>query len=576
MLLDENPFHLLGASTRSDRRRIVALVEEKSLFQDPDLCSGCCNELISLRSRLLCEVAWLPGVSAERAEGLLGNLANADPVERLPSPLAQLNATMSRAARLSSHAPEEFADVLLNVARECEAINAEEVRLLINEDRRIAGFALVDDASDVTHAVALHLDDIGAELVKMLRARPLDEWVQVLTAALDRDTRTGTLPGSRLLHVIADALAVDLDAPLEREKLRVDAAIKLVRFNAQARNIPALERAIATLELTLTKWDRYAQPLQISAKSRGTQHGPSNALAMEVRNLSIALHNEHDAVGWTERITELLGRVFAEDPRVVEIVGNDRKRLVELAAERKGAPVQQGFLEALQPITSPPGLRTFNSIGTKLYGHRDEDPRNGSYIATVYFVILYLPLFPLSSYRVRNAEKGGWYFLGKVPISLGARRHRALAVVAAALVVVMLAVNSSQTGSTVDYSPSALAQPVTSQPSFSRVSLSSWLESERAQIKQTEAALSVQEAHVQSLNSELERDKTLLGTYDASAVDGNLPSDVYSQYEIDLQRYNREVVEYNSALQRFKLDYADYQLQLAAFNDSVDRYNSAP
>lgn len=44
-------------------------------------------------------------------------------------------------------------------------------------------------------------------------------------------------------------------------------------------------------------------------------------------------------------------------------------------------------------------MQTLNGIGTKLYGKTEMDP-DGSYVATEWFVILYLPIFPLGSYRV--------------------------------------------------------------------------------------------------------------------------------------------------------------------------------
>ncbi len=43
---------------------------------------------------------------------------------------------------------------------------------------------------------------------------------------------------------------------------------------------------------------------------------------------------------------------------------------------------------------------TFNGIGTKLYGNREVDPSNGSYVTTKWFTIFYLPIFPLGSFRV--------------------------------------------------------------------------------------------------------------------------------------------------------------------------------
>ncbi len=71
----------------------------------------------------------------------------------------------------------------------------------------------------------------------------------------------------------------------------------------------------------------------------------------------------------------------------------------------------------MQPITSPPGLSTINGFGTTAYGARDHDPDTGTYVKTVWFVALFIPVFPLGAYRVADAPSGGWYFLGKVPVS---------------------------------------------------------------------------------------------------------------------------------------------------------------
>ena len=41
-----------------------------------------------------------------------------------------------------------------------------------------------------------------------------------------------------------------------------------------------------------------------------------------------------------------------------------------------------------------------NGIGTTIYGKREEDARDNSYITTKWFIILFFPIFPLGSYRV--------------------------------------------------------------------------------------------------------------------------------------------------------------------------------
>ncbi|MSQ48622.1 MAG: hypothetical protein EXR78_09630 [Deltaproteobacteria bacterium] len=51
------------------------------------------------------------------------------------------------------------------------------------------------------------------------------------------------------------------------------------------------------------------------------------------------------------------------------------------------------------------GTFTFNGIGTTLYGNRDAGP-DGSYVTTEWVVFVYVPVFPLRSWRVLPTGKG--------------------------------------------------------------------------------------------------------------------------------------------------------------------------
>lgn len=56
---------------------------------------------------------------------------------------------------------------------------------------------------------------------------------------------------------------------------------------------------------------------------------------------------------------------------------------------------------------------SFSGIGTTLYGKRDYDKNDGSYIATKWFIFLLLPIFPIKSYRVwpvQGAKFSGLFF----------------------------------------------------------------------------------------------------------------------------------------------------------------------
>ena len=59
MDLLENPFHILSASPRDNRRRIMELADERSLLLDSGKCMQARSDLTNPRKRLSAEIAWL-------------------------------------------------------------------------------------------------------------------------------------------------------------------------------------------------------------------------------------------------------------------------------------------------------------------------------------------------------------------------------------------------------------------------------------------------------------------------------------------------------------------------------------
>ena len=71
----------------------------------------------------------------------------------------------------------------------------------------------------------------------------------------------------------------------------------------------------------------------------------------------------------------------------------------------------------MKPISKPPSMFTYNGMGATVYGRRDFDPQSQTYIKTHVICLLFVPFLAIGSYRVQDCETGGWYFLGKVPMS---------------------------------------------------------------------------------------------------------------------------------------------------------------
>jgi hypothetical protein len=77
----------------------------------------------------------------------------------------------------------------------------------------------------------------------------------------------------------------------------------------------------------------------------------------------------------------------------------------------------------MRPVQKAPSLSTVNGIGLAMYGRRDYDEETNTYVGTHFFCLLFIPVLAVGAYRVVDAPGGGWYFIGKVPLSSVARRY---------------------------------------------------------------------------------------------------------------------------------------------------------
>lgn len=75
----------------------------------------------------------------------------------------------------------------------------------------------------------------------------------------------------------------------------------------------------------------------------------------------------------------------------------------------------------LTPINNSPALFTLNGFGMGVYGRRDYDEETGTYVKTHCLCALFIPIIALRAYRVADAGSGGWYFIGREPLSMFAK-----------------------------------------------------------------------------------------------------------------------------------------------------------
>lgn len=328
--LHANPFCVLGVTTRDDRRKIVEMAEERALHLDHDTCQKARSDLTNPRARLCAEMSWMPGVAPRIAEKLARTLSEDPQSVRSDESLPELARANLMAAVFELIDEDEDADSIAEFIRDfawvAETIDAEEVLRDINEDRAISGFPDIKGVEAIEEELVERRKAYRSALKNLLDSMDPDKLVETMIDAVSAATDDGEDQGPALIDELADAYEIETQDFLQKESENISKLVESVR-QAAPRGQSAVSPILDKLERVVRNWDRVAQPIQLSAKSRGIQHRPSREIAYELRSLGIDLNNEHDMLDQAHRMTELLQELFAELPEVVERLGQDAEAI---------------------------------------------------------------------------------------------------------------------------------------------------------------------------------------------------------------------------------------------------------
>lgn len=164
-----------------------------------------------------------------------------------------------------------------------------------------------------------------------------------------------------------------------------------------------------------------------------------NSAAVVLRGISLDAWNNHQDLRTALAANDLAIK-HATDPDLKQRLTEDKATLQETQ------PVAD-----LTPISEAPPLRTINGIGFGLYGCADQDPVTGSYLATYYFVVFFIPIFPICRYRV-SCTGNTYRFFGKAPLRTLDKWHLAISI---GLIIWLIIAGLSSTSSAPGYTPPA-------------------------------------------------------------------------------------------------------------------------
>lgn len=338
MDLLQNPFHILNASPRDNRRRIMELADERSLLLDSSECMEARSELTNPRKRLSAEVAWLPGIGPKRVGEVL-SLIESSPTDLLAvdnlSSIARANLLAAGLARLPDHNADDVAEWILEIAWAFEDLDADELSVIINEERIVSGFPEVSDLSAVEAEIQERRRYYRQVIKSALDNLSPKELVEAVTVAVESATDDGEEHGPIMIADLVDSYEVEAQGFLDKEEGNIRALVEKLRAAVDAeRSDSTLAPMVNQLIQVVKNWDTVAQPIQVSTKSRGLDHDASHRVAGLVRGLAIHMFNEHGKLDFSQQLTNMLQEVFAEVGEVAERTAEDADALGEIAEQR--------------------------------------------------------------------------------------------------------------------------------------------------------------------------------------------------------------------------------------------------
>lgn len=339
VFIEQNPFAILGVTTRDNRHAIVERADEVSLTGDHDLCTRARADLTNPRNRLAAELSWLPGVSPKRANELLG-LIKTDPAairekSSSVSPLAQANLMASAFEVLDPKGSEdEWVGWILDMATAVDKIQPDAVLRDINEDRSVSGFAPVKSV-DVVEAELLERTRYYKDAIKAALDRlPSLKLLSIVTQAVDEATYKGQKHAPHLIDELVDSFALSLQTFLQKGADNIRTLVTYIKKIAPKGNA-AVEPQLKQLETIVVNWDKYAQPIQVSTRSRGIEHDMSRDVAYSIRGLGVELANEHGLIEAAAITNKILQGSFSELTELADRVQEDASTLEDLLEQKE-------------------------------------------------------------------------------------------------------------------------------------------------------------------------------------------------------------------------------------------------
>jgi hypothetical protein len=238
-------------------------------------------------------------------------------------------------------------------------------------------------------------------------------------------------------------------------------------------------------------------------------------------------------------------------------------------------------LHGVDTTKKNPVLYTLNGVGATFYGKRDYDPGTRSYETNHWLIFLFVPIFPLGTYRVTDADFRSYYIHGKAPLPDSLKKVRS-AIVAFAIVLALAVVigrgtparsvgtlptnviASAQRAGTTEMGEKSILAPHSEKDDIER---------ERTALIALVQSLEDRKRKLQAEGAEMDKRKGYLAAVASSYAGERVPDGGQSRYDAVFADYTGRVQKYNKKLAALKADFAAYNERVNSLNARIHIFN---
>lgn len=340
MNLLDNPFNIIGATIRDHQKKLIDLADQKLLLPEGEKYLNARNILLTPRKRLSSEIRWLPGCPDNEAREIISYLKNKDQSREHflditgLNLITKLNISVSCLSFFSFEDDNSSKRMILIVCKLFGSIDSEDLRQLINAERKISKFPLIEKISDVEAELQNLRKDIKGYLSYKLRQLSRERYISIITALAQEYISNLLIYGSAIIDDLITDYELNIIHELEAQKKEIISMINIINNNLNGAG--SIYRLIDLIE----HWVFIAKPLQLHAKATGAKNKIGEDLAYMIRNLAINLNNKHEKQFESLKIEKTLRKVFIE-PEFLELVNKDINKIERLIKEENKKNYEQ-------------------------------------------------------------------------------------------------------------------------------------------------------------------------------------------------------------------------------------------